>query len=61
MKNSEIICKNCAKNGSRLKFAKNKQPCIMNKPKAICWCIERNGYITKKYKECKFFTPVNEK
>lgn len=45
------ICKDCIYNGTA-PFRKDKQPIVMNKPKAVCWCAARNGVVRKALKGC---------
>ena len=53
------ICIDCKNNMSRDFGGKKRQPIIMHKPKAICWCSVNGGrMIRKKYSECKFYEGV---
>ena len=45
------MCENCIHNCTA-PFRKDKQPIVMNKPKAICWCNARNGVVRKKLSGC---------
>ena len=47
------ICQQCIHNCT---VRKDKQGCISNKPKAICWCNANGGRVViKKYSQCVHF------
>ena len=49
------ICSDCRYNCTKA-FGKDKQPIVMNKPKAICLCCVNGGRVVRtKLKKCEFY------